>query len=169
MNDASAVVDAILGGWQMSGIFNAWSGERINLRYTPDATFLVSGITQDFRGANDYRPNVIGESARAEDERSITNYFNKANVVVPTDPSQPFGNAKRNGVQRTRSTRSTSRWRRTSRFRGGSQTPAAAEAFNLLNRTNFNAPNRNRSSAAFGTITSTDDARQMQLGVKLLF
>ena len=44
-----------------------------------------------------------------------------------------------------------------------------AEAFNLFNRTNFRAANSNRSSAGFGTITSTYDARQIQLGVKLLF
>jgi hypothetical protein len=43
------------------------------------------------------------------------------------------------------------------------------EAFNLLNRTNFLAPSGNRSTAAFGTITGTYDARQIQLGVKLSF
>ena len=41
------------------------------------------------------------------------------------------------------------------------------EAFNLLNRSNFRAPNGNVSSAAFGTITSTYDPRQLQLGVKV--
>ena len=43
------------------------------------------------------------------------------------------------------------------------------EAFNLLNRTNFRSPNGNRSAAAFGTITSTYDPRQLQLGFKLLW
>jgi hypothetical protein len=43
------------------------------------------------------------------------------------------------------------------------------EAFNVLNRTNFQPPNGNRSSGAFGTITSTYDARQLQLGAKLLW
>jgi hypothetical protein len=43
------------------------------------------------------------------------------------------------------------------------------EAFNLLDRANFTAPNGTRTSAAFGTITSTYDARQVQLGVKLLW
>jgi hypothetical protein len=43
------------------------------------------------------------------------------------------------------------------------------EAFNVLNRVNFRAPNANRSNANFGTITGTFDARQMQLGVKLIF
>jgi hypothetical protein len=43
------------------------------------------------------------------------------------------------------------------------------ETFNLLNRTNFRGPNGNRSQGAFGTITSTYDARQIQLGVKVSF
>lgn len=44
-----------------------------------------------------------------------------------------------------------------------------AEFFNLLNRTNFRAPNGNRSSAAFGTITQTYDPRIIQFGLKLNF
>ncbi|MFN7979264.1 MAG: hypothetical protein U0P30_14100 [Vicinamibacterales bacterium] len=43
------------------------------------------------------------------------------------------------------------------------------EAFNVLNRTNFRAPNGNRSSNAFGTITSTYDPRILQVGMKLTF
>ena len=40
------------------------------------------------------------------------------------------------------------------------------EAFNLFNRVNFTAPAANRSNSTFGTITSTYDARQVQLGIE---
>jgi hypothetical protein len=43
------------------------------------------------------------------------------------------------------------------------------EAFNLFNRINYTAPNGNHSTAAFGTMTSTYDPRQLQLGVKVLW
>jgi hypothetical protein len=43
------------------------------------------------------------------------------------------------------------------------------EAFNVLNRVNFRGPNGNRSAGGFGAITSTYDARQLQLGVKVTF
>ncbi len=170
MSGASGLGEALFGGWQASGIFVAWSGERINLRYSPSAAFQVSGIQQPFRGANAYRPNVIGDPLAPAGERSITNYFNKANVVVPTDPSQPFGNAKRNSVQGypfyqvdfALSKFFPLPWRE-------SRLQLRIEAFNLFNKTNFRAPNRDRSSAGFGTITSAYDARQIQLGVKLLF
>ena len=61
--------------------------------------------------------------------------------------------------------------RATNRLPVGSNTQLQfrLEAFNLLNRTNFRAPNGNRSAVAFGTITSTYDARQLQLAVKLNF
>ena len=66
----------------------------------PGATFVVSGIAQDFRGANNYRPNVTCDPLASGAERTITNWFNRACVVAPTDPSQPFGNADRNSVAR---------------------------------------------------------------------
>ena len=89
---------------------------------------------------------------------------------MPTDPSQPFGNAKRNSVQGYPfyqldfglAKYFPLPWR-------DARLQLRIEAFNLFNKTNFRAPNGNRSAAAFGTITSTYDARQIQLGVKLLF
>jgi hypothetical protein len=102
-------------------------------------------------------------------ERTINNWFNRACVVIPTDPSQPFGNAERNSV------RGPLAWQfdlaASKKFALGSQArfEFRLEAFNLLNRTNLRAPNGVRSAAAFGTITSTYDARQLQLGFKLLW
>ena len=130
----------------------------------------MSGIQQDFRGANNYRPNVIGDPLVPEGERTVQNWFNRANVVIPTDPSQPFGNAERNSV------RAPLFWqldllvakRVPMPWRSGAL-ELRAEFFNLLNRTNFRAPNGNRSMAAFGTITQTYDPRQIQFGAKISF
>jgi hypothetical protein len=169
LRDAHPLVDALVGGWTLSGISTAASGEVVNLRYTPAAAFVVSGIQQDFRGANSYRPNVIGDPYG--DRNSTTNYLNRDTVVIPTDPSQPFGNAPRNSL------RGPSFWTvdlvaaKDFRIPVGDDTrlQLRVEAFNLFNRTNFRAPNGNRSSGGFGTITSTYDARQLQLGLKLVF
>ena len=43
------------------------------------------------------------------------------------------------------------------------------EVFNLLNRVNFDVPNRTAFTPNFGRIFSAGPARQMQLGVKLIF
>ena len=73
--------------------------------------------------------------------------------MLPTDPSQPFGNAPRNNV------RGPNFWQvdfaASKNFAVGDRAKVQfrLEAFNLFNRDNFTAPNGNRSSAAFGTIT----------------
>jgi hypothetical protein len=163
-----AALEALAGGWQIAGINSFYPGELVNLRYNPAATFIVSGIAQDFRGANTFRPNVTGDPYASEDERSITNWFNKNAVALPTDPSQPFGNAERNSVRGPRFWQiDLAASKRLSL--GAAAIELRFEAFNLLNRTNFRAPQGNRSDPAFGVITATYDPRQMQLGVKLLW
>jgi len=165
----SPALDALIGGWQVAGINSVFAGEPVTFIYNPLATFIVSGIAQDFRGANNYRPNVTCDPMASGADRTINNWFNKACVVVPTDPSQPFGNAPRNSV------RGPNLWQfdfaASKKFAlgGPAQFEFRIEAFNLLNRTNLRAPNGNRSAAGFGTITATNDPRQLQLGFKLLW
>ena len=43
------------------------------------------------------------------------------------------------------------------------------EAFNVLNKVNYLAPNSNRSSGSFGSITSAFPPRQLQVAGKLSF
>jgi len=171
LSDIPVALDALIGGWQIAGVNSIYPGETVTLTYTQNnPVFQVSGIAQDFRGANNYRPNVIGEVLLPKDQRDVQNWFNRNNVVIPTDPSQPFGNAERNSVRGAKiwqvdlvaSKRFALPWRQSGfEFR--------AEFFNLFNRTNFRAPNGNRSSAAFGTITATYDPRIIQFGLKFNF
>ncbi|MGE3274994.1 MAG: carboxypeptidase regulatory-like domain-containing protein [Vicinamibacterales bacterium] len=168
LSNASPWVNALAGGWQVAGINTINAGDNVTLTYTPAAAFQVSGIQQDFRGANNYRPNVIGQVV--VNDPTPGRYFDPAAVQIPTDPSQPFGNAARNAyrgplfwqldLQATK--RLAMPW-------PSGYVEVRAEFFNLLNRANFRAPNGNRSSGAFGTITSTYDPRIVQFGVKVGF
>jgi len=169
LSDAGPIVDSLLGGWTLSGINTMTSGEAVNLTYTPLPTFIVSGILQDFRGANNYRPNQNGDPYADRD--SVTTYLSRDNVTVPTDPSRPFGNAPRNSVRGPWFWQMDVVAAKDFRLPVGTDTRAQfrLEAFNVLNRANFRGPNGNRSANAFGTITSTYDARQLQLGLKLIF
>lgn len=161
--------DVLLGGWQISGINNMWSGQPITFQYAPSAALTVSGITQDFRGANNYRPNISGNPLAPEGERSITNYFNRTTVTIPTDPSRPFGNAGRNIARSNSFYQLDLGIGKDFVLSEPARLQFRAEFFNLLNKTNFQAANGNRSSAAFGTITSTFDPRLIQFGLKLNF
>ncbi|HEX8027771.1 MAG TPA: TonB-dependent receptor [Vicinamibacterales bacterium] len=171
MNAANGLAEAVLGGWMIAGINTVTPGEMVTLTYVPVAAQQVSGIQQDFRGANNYRPNVNGDPYAPEAERNINNWLSRTTVTVPTDNSQPFGNASRNSIRgpvlwtvdMVMSKRFEIPWSRNGalEFR--------AEAFNLLNRTNFRAPNGNRSAGAYGTITTTYDPRIVQFGLKASF
>jgi hypothetical protein len=168
LSNAGPLTDGLLGGWTISGINTMASGEVATLQYSPAANFQVSGIQQDFRGANNYRPNVNGDPYG--DRESVTTYLSRDTVTVP-DPSQPFGNAPRNSV------RGPWFWQMDLvaakdfplPIRDQMRIQVRFEAFNVLNKVNFRAPNANRSSGNFGTITGTFDARQLQLGVKVTF
>jgi hypothetical protein len=162
-----AVAEFFLGGWELSSINTAFSGQPITITYSPGTNLQVSGIQQDFRGANNYRANVSGDPVN-HSPNHILHFF--ANVSAPTDPAHPFGNSGRNIA------RSDSFWQwdlaaiknfalpwesmRLS-FRG--------EFFNVLNRTNFLPPASNISAGGFGTVTSTYDPRLIQFGLKLSF
>lgn len=159
----------ILGGWQIAAINNMWAGEAVTFQYTPAAAFVVSGITQDFRGANNYRPNLTCNPTLPADQRTVARYFDPACVVIPTDPSQPFGNAARNTARGDSIYQLDMALSKSFEVFKDNRIEFRVEAFNVLNKTNFRAPNGNRSSAAFGTITQTYDPRQIQLGAKFVF
>jgi hypothetical protein len=164
------LMNGILGGWQISGIHTMRSGRTVNLRYNTSGPTAVTSGLPTFLGGVNLRPNLIGDPMAPEDQRSIDNYFNTANIVLPTATS-PFGNAGRNiirgypfyqfdlGVQK----------RFALPFRNGGWVEIRIEGFNILNKTNFGLPNADRNSGAFGTIRSTSQARQMQFAAKVSF
>ena len=165
----SPALDAIAGGWQLAGSNILTPGEMVTLVYSPTTNFQVSSITNDFWGANNYRPNITCDPYAPKGQQSITNWFNTACVSIPTDPSQPFGNAPRNNVRGPNFTQFDFAASKNVAVGGRTTLQFRVEAFNLFNRVNFLAPAFNRSAATFGTITNTYDPRQVQLGVKLLW
>jgi hypothetical protein len=162
-------LDLLAGGWRIAGVNTITPGEMVTFTYNPSTAFLVSGITNDFSGANNYRPNLACDPYPPSGQQSITNWFNAACVVLPTDPSQPFGNAPRNNVRGPNFVSFDLAATKNVKLAGKTTLQLRVEAFNLFNRVNFTPPNANRSLSNFGTITSTYDPRQVQLGVKFLW
>jgi outer membrane receptor protein involved in Fe transport len=164
-------VDSILGGWEMSVVNTSLSATPLNLRYTPSAAFQTVGNLAGFRGGETFRPNVIGP-VKADNPADITNtFFNTANVLVPTDPSQPFGNAGRNSVRGfgTQQLDLAIHKNFNMPFREGMYMQFRAEMFNIFNHTNFLPPTTDRTSGAFGTVRSTLAPRQIQMALKLVW
>jgi hypothetical protein len=158
-----ALADAIVGGWRVAAINTMISGQPINFTYSPSTAGSVASSNLPMR------PNLVGDPFLPASQRTPQDYFNIAAFGVPS-PSQPFGNAGRNigrsdGIYQLdfaidKSLPVFSEKRRL-QFR--------AEAFNVLNKTNFQAAASNISKSTFGTITKTFPARQIQLALKFTF
>jgi hypothetical protein len=160
--NASGLLQGALGGWQLTAINTATSGLPINLTYSPTSQFQVST-------APNYRPNVTCNPVTPEGQRTTSNYLNKGCVTVPTDPSHPWGNTSRNSVKGYPFYQLDLGLHKQFALWESVRLEFRAEAFNLLNQTNFQAPNSNISSSAFGSITTAFPARQVQFAAKILF
>jgi hypothetical protein len=162
---ANPVAQQVLGGWRTTLINTMASGMPVNLTHGPASQYQVSGLPS-------YRPNLLGDPMAPLSQRSIDNYFNKDNVVIPVDAQHPypFGNAGRNiarGYAFYQADLGIGKdfplWAE------GRHPKFRSESFNLLNKTNFQAPNSTRSSSAFGAIRSAFPARMIQFAMKLVF
>jgi hypothetical protein len=163
-------VEAVIGGWQITGINTMRSGRAVNLRNDPSGPTPVTAGLATFMGGVALRPNLTGDPMIPEDKRGIDSYFNRNTVVLPP-ATAPFGNAGRNivrgyayyglnlGLQKKFGLP----------LRDRASVNVRAEAFNLLNKTNFGAPTGNRTASAFGTIRSAYAARQMQGSIRIVF
>jgi len=163
-------LDAVLGGWQLTGINTANTGVPINVWYSPSTANDVTGLAtnSEYRGTAILRPNVSCTPASQSTAQSLLTYFAGCTFTTPS-PNNPFGNLSRNafrapnfeqwdlGVYKNFSVAE----RVNLQFR--------SEFFNVLNHTNFGVPNQQSNSTAFGTITSTYPPRQIQFALKLLF
>jgi hypothetical protein len=160
---AHPLLNGVAGGWRLTLINAMTSGQSVNLTYSPTAQFQVSTVLSP-------RPNLLGDPMAPEGQRSIDNYFNKNNVVIPTNPLFPFGDAGRNIVSTYPFYQADlGLHKEFPVWKENWKLELRGEFFNLLNKTNFGAPDSNRSNSGFGTIRSTQPARVIQFALKLGF
>jgi hypothetical protein len=108
-SSSNGLVNAVIGGWQVSAINTMQAGTPFNITYGPNGAQAVSPqISATFRGANEYRPNYVpgqkvtqGRNNRAANTGYV-NYINFNAFVLPPikdaagNVLSPFGNASRN-------------------------------------------------------------------------
>jgi hypothetical protein len=167
LSNINGAEDALLGGWQISAINTAQAGTPFNLTYTPNSAQQVSQqISATYRGANEYRPDVVpgqkvtqGRSSRAANTGYV-NYINYAAFVLPPvkdaggNALSPFGNASRN-PGRTPAFYETDLDlnKRFSTPIESMKIEFRVEAYNVFNHTNLYLPST--ISGTQGTTTST--------------
>ena len=174
---APGIVDAFLGGWEITGINTAASALPITLREfvgSVPTPIQDVGNLADYRGGEAYRPNITGPvvASHPDENALVNNYFNKANVQLTNVGginNRPYGNAGRNSVRATPFNQLDFALDKNFRLWEGGNLQFRSEFFNIFNHTNFMAPNSDAAAASFGTIRGTYPARQIQFALKLMF
>ena len=158
----SGIGSHVLGGWRIAAVQSYSSGLPIGV--TTSAPLPI------FNGTN--RPNVTGADWRAptagdEFNPRVDRFLNSAAFVQPVGQ---LGNAPRiNGdVRRSWNLSENISLAKTIAMTNALRLDVRLEAFNVLNRVVWGAPNTSFNNANFGMITSQGNSpRQMQLGLKL--
>jgi hypothetical protein len=156
LSDAPAIVDGILGGWQMQGIWIWRSGRP----FTPTIS-----VDRANTGVGGQRPNRTGSGEL--DDPTVAAWFDKTAFVLPAQFT--YGDSGGNILRED--TYKTLDFSLMKTFRIGThRLEFRAETFNLTNTPSFNAPNSAIDTTAGGRVTSTASApRQMQFGLKYDF
>jgi hypothetical protein len=150
-------INTIFGGWQLGLALILQS----NLPLSPVLPTDVSGT-----GAFMDRPNQVGDPNGGA-PRTPQQWFNTSAFQKQT--AGTFGNAGRNTINGPNYQDVDMSLTKRVVITERQNVELRVESFNLLNRANFNMPNRNFGTAQFGTITSAQDARVMQFGAKYYF
>jgi len=157
LTNAPALVDHLLGGWQLSGVLTLQSGQPL----TPSFQVDPSGTGYTFT-----RPDQVcdpNENAPRRPEKWFrTECFRR-------QPPSFFGNAGRNTVIGPPFRNWDFAVLKNLRIRETHQVQFRAEFFNFLNNTNFKLPNRVFDSPNFGRIFGAHFSRQIQFGLKYIF
>ena len=154
-----------LGGWQVSGILYANTGSHITASASRDPGGLGLRDPNTFEGG---RPDIVGDPNSGA-PHSLTEWFNtSAFALVPAGVIRP-GNEPRGTIVGPGYFRWDTSLFKNVKFTERLNLQFRAEAFNVLNHTNFNNPITSYTISLFGHITTARDPRQLQLALKLLF
>ena len=158
---AQRVSGAILGGWQVNGIFTAQTGTPFN---------VTSGQDRALVGGGAQRPNVTGDAhldTGRPTAQLIQQYFNPAVFVLPAVGQ--FGNLGRNDYYGPGSWNLDASVFRRFKIRERANLQFRVEFFNALNHPNFGNPVANIGAATVGRIQTAGAPRILQFGLKFLF
>ncbi|HTV06307.1 MAG TPA: hypothetical protein VME86_13140, partial [Acidobacteriaceae bacterium] len=166
LNSSNGFARSFLGGWQISGITVAQSGNPVNVTYSPNTLGLGGGTTN--------RPN-FDLSSRGYPKTQKA-WFNTSAFSAPLAPwaggtNQGFGTAGKDAIVGP----GLFNWN-LSLFKEfqltsheGPRIQIRAESYNTFNHTEWDNIDTGFTDGNFGQVTSTYDPRTWQFGGKFLF
>jgi hypothetical protein len=157
-NIQNRALDAIAGGWEVSGVATIQAGFPLNPGNSVDTCVCGSAVY----------PNVSRNPNLPKSERTEGRWFDTSAFSTPAQWT--IGNAGRGIVwgpgQRNLDLTLSKYFRITERIR----TQFRAEAYNLTNTKAFSNPNVQNGAGTFGRVTNVSNSpRQMQMALKIYF
>jgi hypothetical protein len=149
------IVDALVKGWQLSGIATFRSGLAFSV-FAPGDWANVGGSS---------RAELVGDWRL--DDPTTSQWFRREAFTTPAPGS--FGNSGRNILTGPGYANVDLGLQRNFAIGRGGRLMVRLEVFNAFNRANFDLPGTTVGSASYGIITSAGDARQVQLGIRYSF
>jgi len=171
-SSSGRLMNTVVGGWQLTLINTMTSGLPVNITYalSSSSSLYVSDLVT-------FRPDRVNNakiknssSSYVKTPTALNGYFNVASLQAPT--TYGWGSMTRNSERSNAFYQADlglhkafPLWNDSSSF------DFRAEAFNVLNKVNYLAPNSTWAvgSTSFGQITSALPARQLQLAAKIIF
>jgi hypothetical protein len=154
---SSGWTHALLGEWQAGGNFTAQSGAPFTVNIASDQANIGAGPAQ--------RPNISGDPNGGP--HTPGQWFDTSVFSLPA--LYTFGSAPRNVAIGPGLQEFDLSLQKEIAITEAAKLQFRAEAYNLLNRANFNLPNRIAFTQNFGSISSAQDSRQLQFALKLIF
>jgi outer membrane receptor protein involved in Fe transport len=155
------MTNALIGGWKLSGILTLQSG----LPFT-----VTSGVDNARTGAGGQRPDQM-KDWQFPDDRSrnakILQWFDPSAFLV--NALGTYGTVGRNSLRGPGSAALNLGLHKDFPIRESFKFQFRFETFNALNNVNLGLPNGNRSSSAFGRITTAGDPRLLQFALRIGF
>jgi hypothetical protein len=162
----SGITAAVLGDWQLNGVFSAYEGRQF--------TLSASGSTLNMPGNAQTPDQVKANVATLGKVGDDGTWFDTTAFARPTGVR--FGTVGRNTMRGPGVVNADLSLFRTFRMTEKLNLQFRAESFNLSNTPHFANPNGNANSSSFGTITSTQSAadaigrsRELRFGLRLGF
>jgi hypothetical protein len=166
LGDANRLVDAVLGGWQLGGIFTWQGGFPLSAYCTSNATYMNTDST--------CRADATGVSPNSS-TASPTQWFNPAafvnrvNFVAGVGP-YTYGNSGRNVIVGPGIVELDASLSKSFRIAERSHLDFRAEFFNVPNHPILGQPGTTVGTPSYGVIGATNlPARQIQFALKLVF
>lgn len=154
----SKIARAILGGFQLGGIFVVQGGQPVN----PTVAGNPANTT------NPVRPNRLADGNLSRGSRTVDRWFDPAAFALPA--AFTFGNSGRNVIRAPGLVNLDLLIGRNFVFTERTRLEFRGEFYNATNSVHFGRPNAVIGSPQAGTITNTSlPNRQIQLGLRLVF